>query len=146
MLGNAFQAAALSRPTSPTRTVSAKLGHQQSVLPKQQCPESIHPLASQVTQSAQHLNNNSDRCKAPTSSSIFLSRLFGSKSRPENDFSSSKENAISGKRRRRPMSAVFSQALHRLSSASIYNRRVRTVLKFYKLIQTSQFVCSSRIS
>uniref|UniRef100_A0A914RPW2 Uncharacterized protein n=1 Tax=Parascaris equorum TaxID=6256 RepID=A0A914RPW2_PAREQ len=65
----------------------------------------------------------------PIYSSALLHRLFGSKSRADSElFNKENDGANLTKRWRRPVSAVFSQAFHRLSSTSIYNKRVRFIL------------------
>lgn len=68
------------------------------------------------------VKSSSTSSTKPMHSTAFLSRIFGSKSR--GDFDSYGAENPSVKRRRRPVSAVFSQAFHRLSTTSIYNKRV----------------------
>ncbi|VDN02240.1 unnamed protein product [Thelazia callipaeda] len=91
-------------------------------------------VMTNTTDVPSNIPSNSDPCKLH-STSILFNRLFG-KHRVEIDHNN-KENKTAAastnmaitsntpnKRQRRPVSAVFSQALHRLSSASIYNKRV----------------------
>ncbi|GMT14619.1 hypothetical protein PFISCL1PPCAC_5916, partial [Pristionchus fissidentatus] len=59
-----------------------------------------------------------------TSSTAFLSRLLGSKPRDDVSDEGSDPKA---KRRRRPVSAVFSQALHRFSSSTSTMKRMSTI-------------------
>ncbi|GMS84076.1 hypothetical protein PENTCL1PPCAC_6251, partial [Pristionchus entomophagus] len=59
-----------------------------------------------------------------TSSTAFLSRLLGSK--PRDDISDEGSDP-KAKRRRRPVSAVFSQALHRFSSSTSTMKRMSTI-------------------
>lgn len=128
MLENAFQAAALIKPPPPPIN-PPKLTSNFSA------PIAIHPqrrTAAAIPANTQSsLSNNPpgiEQCKLHITSSVLLNRIFG-KSRTDID-SNNKENAATvtpsttNKQRRRPVSAVFSQALHRFSSASIYNKRV----------------------
>ncbi|VDM13311.1 unnamed protein product, partial [Wuchereria bancrofti] len=109
------------------------------------------PITATTTHQQHHLSTNTpalslanhsstiEQCKLHITSSVLLNRLFG-KSRSDinsnnKENTNNKENATTttttttkttnsnNKQRRRPVSAVFSQALHRLSSASIYNKR-----------------------
>ncbi|VDK65698.1 unnamed protein product [Anisakis simplex] len=101
-------------------------------------------------------------------SAALLNRLFGghlsSKSRMNSELFSNKENAVDAasgigknedstkinpplKRRRRPVSAVFSQAFHRLSSStSIYNSNKRVswpFIRFFFVHQASDLKCDT---
>uniref|UniRef100_A0A915PTF9 SH2 domain-containing protein n=1 Tax=Setaria digitata TaxID=48799 RepID=A0A915PTF9_9BILA len=125
VLENAFQAAAVPKPPScsgiPSRPTSSHFSTQVAASHQQHRNSSIPATAPSST-------SHFEQCKLHITSSVLLNRLFG-KSRTDID-SNNKENAAAvaqsettNKQRRRPVSAVFSQALHRLSSASIYNKR-----------------------
>ncbi|CAG9536688.1 unnamed protein product [Cercopithifilaria johnstoni] len=126
VLENAFQAAALIKP-SPPITNPPKLTSRFST------PIAIHPqhrnaaIPTNTPSSVSNLPSGIEQCKLHITSSVLLNRIFG-KSRADIDLNN-KENTTTAtpsapnKQRRRPVSAVFSQALHRLSSASIYNKR-----------------------
>ncbi|VIO94858.1 Uncharacterized protein BM_BM6058 [Brugia malayi] len=136
ILENAFQASALIKPSSPLIN-SAKLSSSHFATPITATTiHQQHRLSTNTpTLSSAATNHPStiEQCKLHITSSVLLNRLFG-KSRTDIS-SNNKENATTtttttttttksnNKQRRRPVSAVFSQALHRLSSASIYNKR-----------------------
>ncbi|VDN88700.1 unnamed protein product, partial [Brugia pahangi] len=137
ILENAFQASALIKPSSPLIN-SAKLTSSNSA--KLSSSHFATPITATTIHQQHRLSTNTptlssaatshpstiEQCKLHITSSVLLNRLFG-KSRTDIS-SNNKENATTtksnNKQRRRPVSAVFSQALHRLSSASIYNKRV----------------------
>lgn len=128
VLENAFQAAALIKPSSPPMNPPKLIPSHFST------PIAIHPqyrtsaIPTNTPLPVSNLPSGIEQCKLHITSSVLLNRIFG-KSRTDIDCNN-KENtttaapSVTNKQRRRPVSAVFSQALHRLSSASIYNKRV----------------------
>ncbi|VDK78214.1 unnamed protein product [Litomosoides sigmodontis] len=130
VLENAFQAAALIKPSLPP-TNPPKLASQLS------SPIAIYPLrrtpavAANTPSSVSNHPPGIEQCKLHITSSVLLNRIFG-KSRTDVDLNN-KENTAAitpsapSKQRRRPVSAVFSQALHRFSSASISTKRFSSI-------------------
>lgn len=118
-LESAFQtAAALHKPSSSTNfTKPLSPTNQQS-------PQRRRMTAIPSTAPNNHSHVDVVQCQQHVTPSVLLNRLFGSKSRSEIHSNSQENAATTSKQRRRPFSAVFSQALHRLSAASIYNKRV----------------------
>ncbi|KAM3718467.1 EGFR adapter protein [Dirofilaria immitis] len=139
ILENAFQASALIRPISPP-TIQSKLSSSHFSTPTTAIHSQLRNSAIPTAATSSSTSNNHsgiEQCKLHITSSVLLNRLFR-KSRPDID-SNNKENTTTttttattttvitptkpNKQRRRPVSAVFSQALQRFSSASNYNKR-----------------------
>uniref|UniRef100_A0A9J2PBE5 PID domain-containing protein n=1 Tax=Ascaris lumbricoides TaxID=6252 RepID=A0A9J2PBE5_ASCLU len=124
VLGNAFQAAAMARAV-PSPQLPPKPSQRIIVPPTVHRASMISPSTPTSTPSM-FASNEMNTKQRPIYSSALLHRLFGSKSRADSElFNKENGGANLTKRRRRPVSAVFSQAFHRLSSTSIYNKRVR---------------------
>ncbi|KHN84827.1 SH2 domain-containing protein 5 [Toxocara canis] len=123
VLGNAFQAAALAH-AAPTAQLPPKATQRIVVPPVAHNTAFNNPSTPTVTTSMLMASEVTSK-QRPMCSSALLNRFFGSKSKADsNIFNKEKCGGNSAKRRRRPVSAVFTQALHRLSSTSIYNKRV----------------------
>uniref|UniRef100_A0A0R3RM02 Uncharacterized protein n=1 Tax=Elaeophora elaphi TaxID=1147741 RepID=A0A0R3RM02_9BILA len=127
VLENAFQAAALIKPSPPSSNPPKLPSKHFSTPIAIHSQRQISAIPTTTPSSTSNIPSGIEQCKLHITSSVLLNRLFG-RSRTDID-SNNKENTTAAtpsapnKQRRRPVSAVFSQALHRLSSASIYNKR-----------------------
>lgn len=115
VLGHAFETTVSSKPCSDVRAVPSPTS-------KALLSEGMHPVTPLITVASTPVGPVKPRANR---SSLFLNRIFGSKSRSDLQACVIPE-ITPARRRRRPVSAVFSHALHRLSTASIYNKRVST--------------------